>query len=73
MKKDGSGKIFNTLMKLARKYPYTQIYTVTREKIEFCDSVFQNETGKNRYNTSMFLTLKKMYKLVVYKKILSFS
>ncbi|XP_057216444.1 alpha-N-acetyl-neuraminyl-2,3-beta-galactosyl-1,3-N-acetyl-galactosaminide alpha-2,6-sialyltransferase isoform X1 [Triplophysa rosa] len=56
MKQDGKGKIFNALVKLARKYPRTQIYTVTREKIEYCDSVFQNETGKNRMRSGAYLS-----------------
>lgn len=58
MRQDGKGKIFNTLVKLAKAYPRTQIYTVTREKIQYCDDVFQNETGKNRYkDTFSFLLL----------------
>lgn len=48
MRQDGKGKIFNALVMLAKKYPHTHIYTVTREKVQYCDSVFQNETGKNR-------------------------
>ena len=49
MRQDGKGHIFNVLLKMANKYPNTRIYAVTREKIQYCDSVFQNETGKNRY------------------------
>lgn len=52
MRQDGKGRIFNTLLKIAKKYPNVRIYTVTREKIQDCDSVFQNETGKNRYSIS---------------------
>lgn len=48
MRQDGKGKIFNALVMLAKKYPDTNIYTVTREKVQYCDSIFQNETGKNR-------------------------
>lgn len=54
MRQDGKGRVFNTLLKVATKYPNAQIYTVTTEKIQYCDSVFQNETGKNRY--SVFIT-----------------
>lgn len=50
MREDGKGRIFNALLKIAKKYPKVRIYTVTREKILYCDNVFQNETGKNRYS-----------------------
>lgn len=29
------------------------MYAVTKDKIEYCDGVFQNETGKNRYGRSL--------------------
>ncbi|AWP15500.1 putative alpha-N-acetylgalactosaminide alpha-2-6-sialyltransferase 3-like [Scophthalmus maximus] len=56
MRQDGKGRIFNTLVKIANKYPNVRIYTVTREKIQYCDGVFQNETGKNRMKTGAFLS-----------------
>lgn len=56
MRQDGKGHIFNALLKIARKYPNVKIYVVTREKIEYCDDVFQNETGKNRMKTGAFLS-----------------
>lgn len=49
MRQDGGGIIFNVLLKLAIKYPKVKMYVVTRDKIKDCDSMFQNETGKNRY------------------------
>uniref|UniRef100_A0A4W6D7E0 ST6 N-acetylgalactosaminide alpha-2,6-sialyltransferase 4 n=1 Tax=Lates calcarifer TaxID=8187 RepID=A0A4W6D7E0_LATCA len=48
MRQDGKGRTFNTLLRIAMKYPDVRIYAVTKEKIQYCDSVFQNETGKNR-------------------------
>lgn len=54
MRQDGKGRIFNTLLKIAKKYPNVRIYAVTREKIQYCDGVFQNETGKNRYSICLF-------------------
>lgn len=48
MRQDGKGHIYNALLRIAKKYPKVRIYAVTREKIQYCDSVFQNETGKNR-------------------------
>lgn len=50
MRQDGKGRIFNILLKVATKYPKAKMYVVTREKIQYCDSIFQNETGKNRYS-----------------------
>lgn len=52
MRQDGKGQIFNVLLKIATKYPNVRMYTVTSEKIQYCDRVFQNETGKNRYSNS---------------------
>ncbi|XP_008324036.1 alpha-N-acetyl-neuraminyl-2,3-beta-galactosyl-1,3-N-acetyl-galactosaminide alpha-2,6-sialyltransferase isoform X2 [Cynoglossus semilaevis] len=56
MRQDGKGPIYNTLVRIARKYPNVGIYIVTREKIHSCDRVFQNETGKNRMKTGAFLS-----------------
>ncbi|XP_065099847.1 alpha-N-acetyl-neuraminyl-2,3-beta-galactosyl-1,3-N-acetyl-galactosaminide alpha-2,6-sialyltransferase isoform X2 [Paramisgurnus dabryanus] len=56
MRQDGKGKVFNMLVKLARAYPHTQIYYVTREKVQYCDDVFQNETGKNRMKSGAYLS-----------------
>lgn len=50
MRQDGKGRIFNTLLRIAKKYPKVRMYAVTKEKIQFCDRVFQNETGKNRWS-----------------------
>ncbi|XP_072228286.1 alpha-N-acetyl-neuraminyl-2,3-beta-galactosyl-1,3-N-acetyl-galactosaminide alpha-2,6-sialyltransferase isoform X2 [Leuresthes tenuis] len=56
MRQDGKGHIFNVLLKMAMKYPKVRIYAVTRDKVQYCDSVFQNETGKNRMKTGAFLS-----------------
>uniref|UniRef100_A0A1A7WZS5 ST6 (Alpha-N-acetyl-neuraminyl-2,3-beta-galactosyl-1, 3)-N-acetylgalactosaminide alpha-2,6-sialyltransferase 4 n=2 Tax=Iconisemion striatum TaxID=60296 RepID=A0A1A7WZS5_9TELE len=56
MRQDGKGKIFNVLQKMALKYPNVRLYTVTRDKVQYCDGVFQNETGKNRMKTGAFLS-----------------
>ncbi|KAM4527475.1 alpha-N-acetyl-neuraminyl-2,3-beta-galactosyl-1,3-N-acetyl-galactosaminide alpha-2,6-sialyltransferase isoform 2-T2 [Odontesthes bonariensis] len=56
MRQDGKGHIFNVLLKMAIKYPKVRIYAVTRDKVQYCDSVFQNETGKNRMKTGAFLS-----------------
>ncbi|XP_024155702.1 alpha-N-acetyl-neuraminyl-2,3-beta-galactosyl-1,3-N-acetyl-galactosaminide alpha-2,6-sialyltransferase isoform X1 [Oryzias melastigma] len=56
MRQDGKGPVFNLLLKMAAKYPKAKIYAITREKMEDCDNVFQNETGKNRRKTGAFLS-----------------
>ncbi|XP_068609040.1 alpha-N-acetyl-neuraminyl-2,3-beta-galactosyl-1,3-N-acetyl-galactosaminide alpha-2,6-sialyltransferase [Brachionichthys hirsutus] len=56
MRRDGKGRVFNTLLEIARKYPHVRMYTVSREKIQHCDDVFENETGKNRMKTGAFLS-----------------
>lgn len=56
MRQDGKGRVYNALLKMAKKYPDAKIYYVTREKIQYCDNVFQNETGKNRMKTGAFLS-----------------
>nr|XP_020476743.1 alpha-N-acetylgalactosaminide alpha-2,6-sialyltransferase 3-like isoform X2 [Monopterus albus] len=56
MRQDGKGRIFNTLLKIAKKYPKVRIFVVTREKIQYCDNVFQRETGKNRMKTGAYLS-----------------
>lgn len=48
MRQDGRGRIFNALLETAKKYPNVGIYAVTREKIQYCDRMFQHETGKDR-------------------------
>lgn len=56
MRQDGRGRVFNSLLKISKKYPDVKVYAVTREKIQYCDDVFQNETGKNRMKTGAFLS-----------------
>ncbi|KAM6975923.1 alpha-N-acetyl-neuraminyl-2,3-beta-galactosyl-1,3-N-acetyl-galactosaminide alpha-2,6-sialyltransferase [Tautogolabrus adspersus] len=56
MRQDGKGRIFNALLKIAKKYPNVAMYALSREKIQHCDNVFQNETGKNRMKTGAFLS-----------------
>ncbi|XP_069039549.1 alpha-N-acetyl-neuraminyl-2,3-beta-galactosyl-1,3-N-acetyl-galactosaminide alpha-2,6-sialyltransferase [Lepisosteus oculatus] len=56
MRMDGKGRIFNALFRVAKKYPQAKVYTVTRERVLYCDSVFQNETGKNRMKSGAFLS-----------------
>ncbi|MBN3299797.1 SIA7D sialyltransferase, partial [Amia calva] len=56
MRQDGKGRIFNALWKIARKYPRAKLYTMTRERILYCDNIFQNETGRNRMKSGAYLS-----------------
>ncbi|XP_026154184.1 alpha-N-acetyl-neuraminyl-2,3-beta-galactosyl-1,3-N-acetyl-galactosaminide alpha-2,6-sialyltransferase [Mastacembelus armatus] len=56
MRQDGKGRTFNALWKMATKYPNVRIYAMTKERIEYCDKMFQNETGKNRMKTGAYLS-----------------
>lgn len=49
MSREKGSPTYRALLKVLEMYPYLQLYTLTEEKMEYCDDVFQNETGKNRY------------------------
>ncbi|XP_059684799.1 alpha-N-acetyl-neuraminyl-2,3-beta-galactosyl-1,3-N-acetyl-galactosaminide alpha-2,6-sialyltransferase isoform X3 [Gavia stellata] len=48
MNREKVGLTYRALLKVMETYPHLQIYTLTEEKMMYCDDVFQNETGKNR-------------------------
>ncbi|XP_075026489.1 alpha-N-acetyl-neuraminyl-2,3-beta-galactosyl-1,3-N-acetyl-galactosaminide alpha-2,6-sialyltransferase isoform X3 [Calonectris borealis] len=48
MNREKVGSTYQALLKVMETYPHLQIYTLTEEKMTYCDDVFQNETGKNR-------------------------
>ncbi|NXN23649.1 SIA7D sialyltransferase, partial [Nycticryphes semicollaris] len=50
------GPTYRVLLKVTETYPHLQIYTLTEEKMAYCDDVFQNETGKNRVKSGSFLS-----------------
>ncbi|XP_076842438.1 LOW QUALITY PROTEIN: alpha-N-acetyl-neuraminyl-2,3-beta-galactosyl-1,3-N-acetyl-galactosaminide alpha-2,6-sialyltransferase [Brachyhypopomus gauderio] len=56
MRQDGKGRIFNVLVGLARRHPRAHLYAVRREKVLYCDRVFQEETGKDRMKSGAFLS-----------------
>ncbi|KAM9820923.1 alpha-N-acetyl-neuraminyl-2,3-beta-galactosyl-1,3-N-acetyl-galactosaminide alpha-2,6-sialyltransferase [Neosynchiropus ocellatus] len=56
MRQDGLGSTYNTLLKLASDYPNVEIYAFTKEKVEYCDNVFEKETGKHRMNSGAYLS-----------------
>ncbi|XP_065593667.1 alpha-N-acetyl-neuraminyl-2,3-beta-galactosyl-1,3-N-acetyl-galactosaminide alpha-2,6-sialyltransferase isoform X2 [Cyrtonyx montezumae] len=48
MSREKGGPTYRALLRLLETYPGLQLYTLTEEKMAYCDDVFQNETGKNR-------------------------
>ncbi|XP_030817251.1 alpha-N-acetyl-neuraminyl-2,3-beta-galactosyl-1,3-N-acetyl-galactosaminide alpha-2,6-sialyltransferase isoform X1 [Camarhynchus parvulus] len=56
MNREKMGSTYQALVKVMEKYPQLQIYTLTEEKMTYCDDVFQNETGKNRMKSGSFLS-----------------
>lgn len=49
MSREKGGPTYRALLRVLEMYPRLQLYTLTEEKMAYCDDVFQNETGKNRY------------------------
>ncbi|XP_025915451.1 alpha-N-acetyl-neuraminyl-2,3-beta-galactosyl-1,3-N-acetyl-galactosaminide alpha-2,6-sialyltransferase isoform X1 [Apteryx rowi] len=56
MSREKAGPTYRALLKVMEKYPSLQIYTLTEQKMAYCDDVFQNETGKNRMKSGSFLS-----------------
>ncbi|NXL46376.1 SIA7D sialyltransferase, partial [Podilymbus podiceps] len=56
MNREKAGATYQALQKVTETYPHLQIYTLTEEKMAYCDDVFQNETGKNRVKSGSFLS-----------------
>uniref|UniRef100_A0A8B9SGI8 ST6 N-acetylgalactosaminide alpha-2,6-sialyltransferase 4 n=1 Tax=Anas platyrhynchos TaxID=8839 RepID=A0A8B9SGI8_ANAPL len=53
MSREKGGPTYRALLKVMEMYPHLQIYTLTEEKMAYCDDVFQNETGKNRVKSGL--------------------
>ncbi|XP_025905146.1 alpha-N-acetyl-neuraminyl-2,3-beta-galactosyl-1,3-N-acetyl-galactosaminide alpha-2,6-sialyltransferase isoform X1 [Nothoprocta perdicaria] len=56
MSREQGGLTYRALLEVMEKYPDLQIYTLTEQKMAYCDDVFQNETGKNRMKSGSFLS-----------------
>ncbi|NXA72728.1 SIA7D sialyltransferase, partial [Thryothorus ludovicianus] len=56
MNRGRMGSTYQALLQVVEKYPQLQIYTLTEEKMAYCDDVFQKETGKNRMKSGSFLS-----------------
>ncbi|XP_042714998.1 alpha-N-acetylgalactosaminide alpha-2,6-sialyltransferase 3 isoform X7 [Chrysemys picta bellii] len=49
MRKDGNGIVYNMLKKAVDSYPDAKIYVTTEKRMNYCDGVFKEETGKDRW------------------------
>ncbi|TRZ03241.1 hypothetical protein DNTS_028353, partial [Danionella cerebrum] len=47
MRKDGKGIVYNMLQQAVENYPHARIYVTTEERMNYCDTVFKKETGKD--------------------------
>ncbi|XP_048458417.1 alpha-N-acetylgalactosaminide alpha-2,6-sialyltransferase 3 isoform X5 [Rhincodon typus] len=56
MRRDGKGATYNELRQMARNYPHAKIYVTTEERMNYCDKVFQRETGKDRAQSGTYLS-----------------
>ncbi|NXS71672.1 SIA7D sialyltransferase, partial [Pandion haliaetus] len=56
MNREKAGTTYQALLNVMETYPRLQIYTLTEEKMAYCDDIFQNETGKNRMKSGSFLS-----------------
>ncbi|XDV26830.1 hypothetical protein PO909_030460 [Leuciscus waleckii] len=48
MRQDGKGIVYNMLRQAVENYPQARIYVTTEERMNYCDTVFKKETGKDR-------------------------
>ncbi|KAI4895775.1 hypothetical protein NFI96_000391 [Prochilodus magdalenae] len=48
MRVDGKGIVYNMLRQAVDNYPHARIYVTTEERMNYCDTIFKRETGKDR-------------------------
>ncbi|XP_075792397.1 alpha-N-acetylgalactosaminide alpha-2,6-sialyltransferase 3 isoform X4 [Pelodiscus sinensis] len=53
MRKDGNGIVYNMLKKTVDSYPEAKIYVTTEKRMSYCDGVFKEETGKDRWSSTL--------------------
>ncbi|KAG7456702.1 hypothetical protein MATL_G00238680 [Megalops atlanticus] len=56
MRKDGKGMVYNMLRQAVDSYPQARIYVTTEERMNYCDRVFKEETGKDRIQSGSYLS-----------------
>ncbi|XP_026854167.2 alpha-N-acetylgalactosaminide alpha-2,6-sialyltransferase 3 isoform X1 [Electrophorus electricus] len=56
MRGDGKGVVYNMLRQAAENYPHARIYITTEERMNYCDTMFKKETGKDRIQSGSYLS-----------------
>lgn len=56
MRTDGKGVVYNMLRQAADDYPRARIYVTTEDRMNYCDTVFKKETGKDRIQSGSYLS-----------------
>uniref|UniRef100_A0A671QMH5 alpha-N-acetylneuraminyl-2,3-beta-galactosyl-1,3-N-acetylgalactosaminide6-alpha-sialyltransferase n=1 Tax=Sinocyclocheilus anshuiensis TaxID=1608454 RepID=A0A671QMH5_9TELE len=56
MRQDGKGIVYNMLRQAVENYPHARIYVTTEERMNYCDTVFKKETGKDRIQSGSYLS-----------------
>ncbi|XP_018590154.1 alpha-N-acetylgalactosaminide alpha-2,6-sialyltransferase 3 [Scleropages formosus] len=56
MRRDGKGIVYNMLRQVMDSYPQARIFVTTEERMNYCDRVFKEETGKDRIQSGSYLS-----------------
>ncbi|XP_023671707.2 alpha-N-acetylgalactosaminide alpha-2,6-sialyltransferase 3 isoform X2 [Paramormyrops kingsleyae] len=56
MRRDGRGVVYNMLRQVMESYPQARVYVTTEERMNHCDRVFKEETGKDRIQSGSYLS-----------------
>ncbi|XP_052468870.1 alpha-N-acetylgalactosaminide alpha-2,6-sialyltransferase 3 [Carassius gibelio] len=56
MRQDGKGIVYNMLRQTVENYPHARIYITTEDRMNYCDTVFKQETGKDRIQSGSYLS-----------------
>ncbi|XP_018426350.1 PREDICTED: alpha-N-acetylgalactosaminide alpha-2,6-sialyltransferase 3 [Nanorana parkeri] len=56
MRQDGKGIVYNMLRKVVENYTGAKVYITTEMRMNYCDSVFKLETGRDRVQSGSYLS-----------------
>ncbi|XP_063284012.1 alpha-N-acetylgalactosaminide alpha-2,6-sialyltransferase 3 [Pelobates fuscus] len=56
MREDGKGIVYNMLKRTAEKYSNAKIYITTEKRMDYCDFIFKEETGRDRVQSGSYLS-----------------
>ncbi|XP_053549315.1 alpha-N-acetylgalactosaminide alpha-2,6-sialyltransferase 3 [Bombina bombina] len=56
MRQDGKGTVYNILKKTIENYSSAKIYITSETRMNYCDSIFKMETGKDRVQSGSYLS-----------------